>query len=180
LASVAGPEPELATIRGWTNHCASPLNIQGLPNAFKVTDTLYRGAQPTAEGFEELKKIGIKTVVCLRDHHSDKDLLGDTELKYEAIPLNTWSVKEDDIVRFLKIVTDTNNLPLFVHCQHGADRTGTMVATYRMALCGWKKEDAIDEMVNGGFGFHKTWDNLVDLLRGLDVAALKKKAGITK
>lgn len=181
LTAVAGPEIALVTAKAWTNQAASPLNLPGLPNAFKVSDNLYRGAQPAAEGFKELKKLGIKTVLCLRAFHSDADAdaIAGAGLLYEQIPIHTWNAKEEDVVRFLQIVTDTNKTPVFVHCQHGADRTGAMVAVYRMALCGWKKDDAVDEMVHGGFGFHKTWENLITFLKNLDIEAVKKKAGLT-
>ena len=53
------------------------IDLPGCPNLCKVSNTLYRGAQPTREGFERLKKLGIKTVVSLRDHHSDEELLAD-------------------------------------------------------------------------------------------------------
>jgi len=180
LLSLAGPETELVAAKAWTNEAAKPLNLPGLPNAFKVTDNLYRGAQPEAEGFKELKKLGIKTVLCLRAFHTDAALIAGAGLKYEQIPIKTWHAEEEDVVRFLRIATDTNNLPLFVHCQHGADRTGTMVAVYRMAVCGWKKDDAVDEMVNGGFGFHKTWENLITFLKNMDIEAIRKKAGLVE
>ena len=44
-----------------------------------------------------------------------------------------------------------------MHCQQGADRTGTMMAFYRIAVQGWPKDDAIAEMKNGGYGFHSIW-----------------------
>lgn len=153
---------------------ATPMVENGLSNLFKVNDHLYRGAQPTAEGMKALKKMGIKTVVNLRAFHDDKDLLKGTGLAYERIEFNTWHAEREDIVRFLKIVTDTNNMPVFVHCQHGADRTGTMCAIYRLTVDGWSKEEAIREMTQGGYGFHPVWENLVTFIRGLDVAKLKQ------
>jgi hypothetical protein len=69
------------------------MNLAGCPNLCKVSDTLYRGAQPTQEGFENLKKLGIKTVVNLRDHHSDQELLGTTGLRYVPIPIDTWDIQ---------------------------------------------------------------------------------------
>jgi protein tyrosine/serine phosphatase len=81
-------------------------------------------------------------------------------------------------VRFLKTITDTNAGPFLVHCQHGADRTGTMIAIYRMAVQGWRKEEAIQEMTTGDFGYHTVWGNLIRYLNALDVEALRKQAGI--
>ena len=150
----------------------------GLPNFHRITDNLYRCAQPTAEGMRAAEKLGIKTVISLRAFHSDKDELKATKLKSERIYFNTWHAEEEDVLRFLKIVTSTNAGPILIHCQHGADRTGTMVAIYRMAVQGWSKEDAIKELKEGGYGYHSIWTNLVRYLNALDVAALRKKAGL--
>jgi protein tyrosine/serine phosphatase len=91
---------------------------------------------------------------------------------------NTWHPEDEDVLRFLRIVTDTNRAPVFVHCLHGSDRTGTMIAIYRMAVENWSKEAAIEEMTRGGFGFHRVWRNLVKYLRALDVEDLKRRAAI--
>jgi len=153
---------------------AKPIAIEGLPNLHQVSDSLYRGAQPTAEGFKSLKKMGIKTVISLRAFHSDKELLGDTGLVYESISFKTWHPENEDIVKFLSIVTDKTKQPVFVHCQHGADRTGTMCAIYRIMVDGWSKEQAIKEMTEGGFGFHSVWENLISYIKGLDTDKLRK------
>jgi protein tyrosine/serine phosphatase len=157
---------------------AAKLDQVGLPNLHRVTTNLYRCAQPTADGLKAAEKLGIKTVISLRAFHSDKDEIESTRLKTERIHFNTWHAEDEDVVRFLKLVTSTNGGPFLIHCQHGADRTGTMVAIYRMAVEGWKKQDAIKEMTDGGFGYHTMWSNLIKYLNELDVEALKKKAGI--
>ena len=154
---------------------AAKLDRPGLPNLHKVNDGLYRGAQPTAEGIKELEKLGVKTIVCLRDNHSDKELIGDAKIAYELIPMKTWDIDGDDVVRFLQIATDKSRRPVFVHCQHGSDRTGTMCAAYRVVVDGWPKQQAIDEMKNGGFGFHSIWINLPKFIEKLDVEKLKAK-----
>ena len=172
----AGPDNTTAEKHEW----AKPIKANGLPNFNKVSDQLYRGEQPTSEGIKGLKKFGIKTIVNLRAFHSDEDNLAGTGLAYESISFKTWHPEEEDMVKFLKIVTDTSRQPVFVHCQHGADRTGTMCALYRMAVQGWPADDAIKEMKQGGFGFHAVWQNLEPFLRGLNIEELKTKAGIGK
>jgi protein tyrosine phosphatase (PTP) superfamily phosphohydrolase (DUF442 family) len=159
---------------------AVKIDRPGLPMLHKVADGLYRGAQPTPEGIKELEKLGVKTIINLRSGHSDKDIVANSHIAIETIPLQAWSdPTEDKVVRFLKIVTDKNRQPVFVHCQRGADRTGTMCAVYRVAVQGWTKQQAIDEMVDGGFGFNPMWSNLPKFVENLNVEKVRAKAGPT-
>jgi protein tyrosine phosphatase (PTP) superfamily phosphohydrolase (DUF442 family) len=157
---------------------AEPVKLEGVPNLFKVSPELYRSAQPTAEGFKNLKKLGIKTVVNLRSFHTDSTLLKDTGLDYEHIYMKSWHAENEDAVRFLKIVTDPKLTPVLVHCQHGADRTGTMASVYRIAVQSWTKEEAVNEMTEGGFGFHEVWANLPEWIKKLDVEKIRKETGL--
>ena len=157
---------------------AQPVSVEGVPNLHKVSGRLFRSAQPSAAGMANLKGLGIKTVVNLRAFHSDTDEIGTTGLGYERLYLKTWHPEKEDVVRFLKIVADPQKTPVLVHCQHGADRTGTLCAVYRMAVQGWPKAEALREMTAGGFGFHGVWQNLLSFIDGLDWAAIRKEAGI--
>lgn len=157
---------------------AKPVEKTGCPNLHKVSDTLYRGAQPTKDGMRNLERMGIKTVINLRSFHTDADELTGTKLRGEHLWVKAWHPEDKEVVAFLKIVTDTNATPVFVHCQHGADRTGTMCAIYRIAIQGWTKEQAVEEMTKGGFGYHTVWKNLIQYLNDLDIPAIKKKAGL--
>jgi protein tyrosine phosphatase (PTP) superfamily phosphohydrolase (DUF442 family) len=157
---------------------AIPMQMEGVPNLHKVSDTLYRSAQPSAEGMKNLKAMGIETVINLRSFHSDRDEIGDTGLAYEHIHMKAWHAEEEDAVKFLQIVTNPKRSPVLVHCQHGADRTGTVCALYRVAVDGWTKEEALKEMMEGGFGFHGIWENLIQWINRLDIEGIKQKAGI--
>jgi len=156
---------------------AQPVALKGVPNLHKVSDRLYRSAQPTAEGMKNLKGMGIETIVSLRSFHSDRDEIGYTGLAYEHIYMKAWHPEEKEVVRFLQIVTNPGRMPVLVHCQHGADRTGTMCAVYRVAVQGWTKDEAIKEMLDGGFGFHGTWANLASWINKLDIEKIRKEAG---
>lgn len=158
---------------------AEPLALEGVPNLHRVSSNLYRSAQPTAAGMRSLKQLGVATVVNLRSFNSDRDEIGDTGLRYERIFMKAWHPEYEEIVRFLRIATDAGRGPVLVHCQHGADRTGTMCAVYRIAVQGWSKEEAIREMREGGFGFHEVWSNLPAWIDRLDVPALRREVGIT-
>ena len=162
-------------VKGKPEGLAMPRNdIPGLPNFARVSDKLYRGAQPTAEGFAALKDMGINTVVNLRAAHSDKNLLEGQGLQYVHISFKPWHPEEEDFVKFLSVVTNPDYQPVFVHCQHGADRTGIMVALYRVTELGWEPGHALEELPN--FGFHEVWDDLKEHFLELDVAKLKEKA----
>ena len=157
---------------------AEPMALAGVPNLHKVSDRLYRSAQPTAEGMTNLVALGIKTVVNLRDNHSDSDEIGGLPLKARRIEIFTGNMKDKYVDEFLSIVDDTNAVPVLVHCQHGADRTGTMCAMYRILRQGWTVDAAIDEMKNGGFGYHSIWGNLPRFIR--KSARKRAKAGVER
>lgn len=157
---------------------AVAVEIDGLPNLNKVSHDLYRSAQPSAMGMRNARRIGIRTVLNLRVFHSDADELAGTGLMGERISFKTWHPETEDMVKFLRIVTDPAKTPVLLHCQHGSDRTGTMSAVYRIVVQGWSKDDAVREMQAGGYGFHAIWQNLPPWIERLDVAALRRAAGL--
>jgi len=152
---------------------AQPVAREGVPNLFKVTDRLYRSAQPSAAGMKNLEAMGIRTVINLRAFHSDRAVVARTALLNEELSVKTWHLEDEDVVRVLRILKDPARGPFLVHCQHGADRTGTMIAMYRIVVQGWSREQAIDELVNGGYGFHAVWKNILDYLRQVDVGKIR-------
>ncbi len=157
---------------------AQSIAMKGVPNLHKVSDGLYRSAQPTTSGLENLKKMGVTTVINLRAFDSDQQKIRQTGLASEHISMKAWHPEEEDAVRFLRIVTNSGGKSVLVHCQAGADRTGTMCAIYRIAVQGWTKEEAIREMTEGGFGFHQAWANLAPWVDGLDIEKIRREAGI--
>jgi protein tyrosine phosphatase (PTP) superfamily phosphohydrolase (DUF442 family) len=157
---------------------AQPIQMKGVPNLHKVSDNLYRSAQPTAEGMGNLKKMGVKTIVSLRSFHTDRKAIAKTGLAYEHIYMKAWHPEEEDVVRFLRIVNHPQKTPVLVHCQHGADRTGAMCAVYRIAIQGWTRDEAVKEMIEGGFGFHGVWANIAPWIDKLDIGKIKRRAGI--
>ncbi|MFV1959763.1 MAG: dual specificity protein phosphatase family protein [Planctomycetota bacterium] len=158
---------------------ARPLDLPGCPNLHEVAPGLYRGAQPSAAGFASLAGLGIRTVVDLRTLHSDRDELAEAGVSLNVIPIPMvpWHPEDEDVVRFLRIATDPERLPVFVHCQYGADRTGTLCAAYRIVVQGWSKEEALREMTQGGFGYHALWENLLTYVRNLDVESIRSRLG---
>ncbi len=157
---------------------AVPLAVSGASNLHKVSDVLYRSAQPSAEGMKKVEALGVKTVLNLRGFHSDKGEAKGTSLELAHVRFDTWDVDEDELVEALRIVRDPARQPVLVHCKHGADRTGMIIALHRILFEGWTKAEAIDEMKNGGFGWHSVWTHIPRYIERVDVEALRKKLKI--
>lgn len=157
---------------------AEPIDVPGVDNVYRVDARLYRGAHPSAEGLRNLEALGVRTVVNLRVFHSSEPLLEETSLEFVEIPMAPWRAEPEQIAAFLRVVTDPDRGPVFVHCMAGSDRVGLMVAAYRVAVQGWTKEQAIDEMTRGGFAFHWLWNSLIDNLRQTDLAEVRRLAGL--
>lgn len=129
---------------------------EDLPNFRKVDDHVYRGGQPSAEGFGNLAKLGIKTVIDLREigEHSqaeEQKIVTDLGMKYVSIPMHGLSTPKDDKVAAVEaIFNDTSSGPVFVHCKRGADRTGMVVAVYRISHDQWENKKALAEAKSSG------------------------------
>ncbi len=140
-------------------HNAS-LAPRGVPNFGQVTPQLYRGGQPTPEGFAELKKLGVEIVVNFR-HEPDliaaeRRTVESLGLRCVSIPWNSWHrPSNQQVAEFLALLQANPQKKIFVHCHHGADRTGVMVAAYRIADERWTPAQAIKEM--DAFHFHSFW-----------------------
>lgn len=147
---------------------AVPIVKKNLPNLFKVSDTLYRGAQPTRAGFLELNKMGIKTIINLREHHTDKKLITGMGFNYFAIPTSTTKPDKARYQKALDIMNNPAMQPVFVHCLHGADRTGTAVALYRITVQKWQTEEAIKELQQGGYGHHAMFKDIIKFIRNFN------------
>jgi len=167
-------EPSVAPAQPW----AEKLERPGVENLHKVSADLYRGAQPTKEGFKSLKDLGVKTVICLRGLHSDPEDVDTLGMAREHIPMEPWHPETEDVVKFLKLVKDPSRGPFFVHCQRGSDRTGMLCAIYRIVIQGWTRADAIEELKHGGYDFAELWSGIVKYLETFDIDAVKKQAGI--
>jgi len=152
---------------------AVPITMAGVDNLHKINKGLYRSAQPTKEGMKNLEKLGIKTVINLRAFHSDSDEISGTELLNDALSVKTWHMEDEDVIQVLRIIRKKENGPFLIHCLHGADRTGVMSAMYRIVAQGWTKEAALQEMVEGGYGFHPVWTNIITYVKNVDIDKIK-------
>jgi tyrosine-protein phosphatase SIW14 len=159
---------------------ATPIQADGLTNAWKVTPNLYRGAEPAdATGYASLAGLNVATVVCLEEYTTDEpDMVETADMAYVAIPMEPWTIADEKVVAFLQLAAGAI-APVFVHCVYGADRTGAMIAAFRIVVQGWDKNDALAEFAAPQFGSHWPWRCQIEsYLRSIDVQDLKAKAGI--
>lgn len=153
---------------------AHPIIGSKVSNWYKVDDHLYRSAQPDDAGMKEIETFGIKNVLTLRDFHDDTEKVKKTSLKANRVEMSAGSVTADEVAAALRIIQKSDG-PILVHCWHGSDRTGTVVAFYRILIQNWTREQALDEMVNGGYGYHAIYGNLQQLLKTADLEAMRAK-----
>jgi tyrosine-protein phosphatase SIW14 len=136
------------------------LKLPGIHNAGKINDSLFRGAQPHPEGIEELKKLGVTTIVDLRGDNQDliereRKQVESLGMRFVNIKVSGWSPPTNEqIAQFLSLFKDRHQ-KIFVHCRFGDDRTGVFVATYRMTREHWPSDQALKEMYF--FGFNGFW-----------------------
>lgn len=147
--------------------------VVGADNMYKVSDRLYRSAQPDALGMKNIEELGIKTVISLRSGQKDIELAKRTNLKLIHVSMRAWNPQYNDAVTVMRLLNEST-APILIHCYHGADRTGMMVALYRMVYEDWNREDALDEMLNGGYGYHSMWKDIVTFIKEVDIEQLKK------
>ncbi len=124
-------------------------DISGIKNLIQVNEHIYRGAQPSQEGFKALAKMGIKTVIDLRDKPSqlvaEKQTVEAAGMKYLSVPMSMHAPTDDQIKRALSILESSSAWPVFLHCLGGKDRTGTVIACYRISHDGWDNRKALAE-----------------------------------
>jgi protein tyrosine phosphatase (PTP) superfamily phosphohydrolase (DUF442 family) len=133
-----------------------PIPLNGVPDFGEVTGQLFRGGQPTVQGFEELSKRGVGLVINLRGENkverAEVEKLG---MQYVSIPWHCAYPKDRQVAKFLRVLQANQDKKIFVHCRLGVDRTGLMIASYRIAEQGWTAARAHREMAAFGFdSFH--------------------------
>jgi protein tyrosine/serine phosphatase len=133
---------------------------EDLPNFHQVATYLYRGGEPTEKGLEEAKKMGVETIFDLRgtgpDTKVEKEEAEKLGLRYFNLPMDSRAPSNEFVDKFLHAVEEAkaanNGHAVFVHCQHGSDRTGCMVGVWRVTHDGWNYDKAYEEMRKYYFG----------------------------
>ena len=130
---------------------------KNIPNFGQVTPNLYRGGQPTLEGMEALKKLGVDIVVDMRGgrQEAENKIADKLGMRYISIPSHCPFPTDKPWAQFLAVIRDNPDRKIFVHCRLGDDRTGLAIASYRIADEGWTAAEALNEMKTFGFsGVH--------------------------
>jgi protein tyrosine phosphatase (PTP) superfamily phosphohydrolase (DUF442 family) len=164
-ASATHPRPA-----NWAQAVAST----AIHNWYNIDDGLYRSRQPDRKGFEAAKEMGIRTIIDLRSSHSDAKLVEGLGFNLVEVPMHAWHFSEGQIVRALKAI-QAGPKPVLVHCQQGADRSGVVIAAYRVVIQDWTKDEAIAELKKGGYGFHWYYLNIPAFIRNMDVAKFRAR-----
>lgn len=161
-------------------HSAQPYECPGVGNLYRVSPGLYRSAQPDAAGFAHLARdLGVRTIVNLRDDLKDTafDLPPGLGLRLMQIEISSFDIPQGHgrlLFRALDAIrAGERRGAVLVHCERGADRTGTVVALYRMRRQGWKAKDAVTEMEQGPYDFNRLYaltplGNVPDFLMSVD------------
>jgi tyrosine-protein phosphatase SIW14 len=159
-ASIAAP---YAAVAG----ASAALSRISIENFGQINDGYFRGAQPRSHDYQDLAAIGIKTVIDLsNDQETEPQSVQSAGMKFVRIPLTTTAAPAQAAVeKFLSLVNDPANQPVYVHCQGGRHRTGVMTAIYRMTHDHWTPDRAFAEMVQfqfkKGFVSHDALKNFV-------------------
>ncbi len=132
---------------------ASPSTTPGINNFHQIDTQVYRGAQPTAEGFHYLSSIGVKVILDLREHDQrsadEEKVVTAAGMKYVNVPMTGMTPPTDPQIRqILKLLEDSTAGPVFVHCKRGADRTGAVIAAYRIDHDKWDNTRALNEAMD--------------------------------
>lgn len=149
----AGAQRPLDSPHSISTHKKTP----GISNFGRVTPRLYRGGQPSIQGLESLKTMGVSIIVDMRGRPNSNEESSVTKLgmQYVSIPWHCPFPNDKPFIRFLKVVAENPEKKIFVHCRLGDDRTGMAIAAYRIADEGWSADEAMHEMRAFGFtGIH--------------------------
>lgn len=164
----ASAEPEIVV-----QQAAKQVSNTTVDNFYQVSDELYRSGQPGVAQMKELEQRGVKSVLNLRNFHTDNDEAKGTALKLYHIPMEAGRFTEPQLISALKIMKDAPK-PMVVHCWHGSDRTGLMVAMYRMVYQNWPKEAALAELKQPEFGYHQwAYYNIIQYIERADIDSIR-------
>ncbi len=149
-------------------------------NLKQVSENLYRSEQPKTKGFMYLEEQRFRTIINLRERQKDLKYADDRSFIHVHYPIRTWRLDESDILQVMSIIKASEG-KILIHCKHGSDRTGCMIAAYRVIFEDWSKEKALAELRADEFGYHEFWfPDIAKLIENLDVEKMRFDLGISK
>lgn len=164
---VQADEPRSTRPAEW----AQPVEVQY--NLYQMSPTLYRSALPDRGAVQLLEKLKVATVINFLPE-PDTSWLSTPGMTQVQLPYRTNHVDDADVLTTLRAIqTAESHGPVLMHCKHGSDRTGLMAAMYRVVVQGWSKEDALNEMTQGGFGDSTHFKDGVRYMMKADVEKLR-------
>jgi protein-tyrosine phosphatase len=133
-------------------------SVPGIKNFDQVDAHVYRGAQPTGEGFQYLAKLGVKTILDLREaddrSRAEERVVTSAGMKYVNVPMTGLTPPtEAEISSILTLLEDSTSGPVFVHCRRGADRTGAVIAAYHVQHHKWDNSRALKDAMAHSMSF---------------------------
>ncbi|GLK89595.1 phosphatase domain-containing protein [Pseudomonas turukhanskensis] len=143
-------------------------------NLFEMSPTLYRSALPKPQNLALINELQVRTVVSLVKD-DDRQWLGNSTINLISIPLHADRVDDADVLRVLNTLqlAETRG-PVLMHCKHGSDRTGLIAAMFRTVVQGWSKQEALSEMLNGGYGTADDMEDARAYVERADIGKLRE------
>ena len=175
LAGCAANAPAAVVSDSERSLWAAP--VKPSANLYRVDPLLYRSKQPQAQDIADIRALGIKSIIDMRlSDRQDRELLQDQQdLTLFSRPLHTENITPEQVADILYLIErqQQTQTPVLVHCQHGADRTGLIVAMYRIIRQGWSIEAAKTEMQQGPYGYHSMWQNIDHMFNPQTIGQIK-------
>lgn len=151
----------------------------GIPNFHQVNDHIFRGAQPTQQGWDSLARLGVKVVIDLRRENengthstvAEAKAVQAAGMRYVNVPMDgIVAPRGADVAKVLDLLNGAD--PVFVHCRLGKDRTGTVIACYRISHDQWQNRKALDEAKAIGLHWVEVgMKNYISSFRGIVTAS---------
>jgi protein tyrosine/serine phosphatase len=148
--------------------------IDDLKNLYRLNQDVYRSEQPARKGFECLETAGIESVLNLRKRNADGRRAGDHKITLYHVQMTAGKITNAEVIEVLRLIQSAPK-PILIHCAYGSDRTGLVCAMYRIVFQGWTKQEAIGELINGGYGFHRKFKNIPFYIEQSDIEEIEKE-----
>ncbi len=175
LVSCQTLSPREPREENWAQKSVSSQNMN-VNNLWQVSDELYRSEQPNSENLPQIiDYLGVKTLINLRTVYKDNEIAHNQNITLIHLPLIAGELTQDELAKAVYTIQKSPK-PVLLHCRHGSDRTGAVIAAYRIAVQGWTPEKAADELAFGGYGYHYVaYPNIKKLILSIQPHVFKQQ-----